>query len=172
MRKNYDDFLQLKPKDMSKTISDVTYTFINPETQKPTVVPPAHYEKFLEKIHEQALDEVTKNKFLTIMYESLKKLKSEDEKYFIQALMCLDMNLKPNDLRINEQIALGLTYENIEKRKGLEKKNFHILDSQVLDYFENVKSNPEIQADVIRSSEEYEEEMDNDLDEEMDYCGY
>ena len=112
MRKNYDDFLQLKPKDMSKTISDVTYTFINPETQKPTVVPPAHYEKFLEKIHEQALDEVTKNKFLTIMYESLKKLKSEDEKYFIQALMCLDMNLKPNDLRINEQIALGLTYEN------------------------------------------------------------
>ena len=162
MRKNYDDFLQLKPKDMSKTISDVTYTFINPETQKPTVVPPAHYEKFLEKIHEQALDEVTKNKFLT----------SEDEKYFIQALMCLDMNLKPNDLRINEQIALGLTYENIEKRKGLEKKNFHILDSQVLDYFENAKSNPEIQADVIRSSEEYEEEMDNDLDEEMDYCGY
>ena len=42
----------------------------------------------------------------------------------------------------------------------------------MLDYFENAKSNPEIQADVIRSSEEYEEEMDNDLDEEMDYCGY
>ena len=171
MRKNYDDFLQLKPKAMSKTISDVTYTFINPETQKPTIVPPAHYEKFLEKIHEQALTEVTQNKFLTIMYEALKKLKTEDEKYFTQALMCLDMNLKPNDLRINEQIALGLTYENIEKRKGLEKKNFHILDNQVLDYFENAKSNSEIQADVIRSSEEYEEEMDNDIDEEMDY-GY
>ena len=28
-----------------------------------------------------------------------------------------------------------------------------------------------MKSDVIRSSEEYEEEMDNDIDEEMDY-GY
>ena len=39
MRKQYDDFTQLKLKDMSKTISDMTYKYINPETQTPTVVP-------------------------------------------------------------------------------------------------------------------------------------
>ena len=33
MRKQYDDFTQLKLKDMSKSISDMTYKYINPETQ-------------------------------------------------------------------------------------------------------------------------------------------
>ena len=32
MRKKYDDFTQLKIKDMSKTISDMTFTYLNPET--------------------------------------------------------------------------------------------------------------------------------------------
>ena len=31
MRKQYDDFTQLKLKDMSKCISDMTYKYINPE---------------------------------------------------------------------------------------------------------------------------------------------
>ena len=43
MRKQYDDFTQLKIKDMSKSISDMTYKYINPETQAPTRVPPVHY---------------------------------------------------------------------------------------------------------------------------------
>ena len=43
MRKQYDDFTQLKLKDMSKSISDMTYKYLNPETQTPTKVPPAHY---------------------------------------------------------------------------------------------------------------------------------
>ena len=45
MRRQYDDFTQLKIKDMSKSISDMTYKYINPETQAPTKVPPTHYEK-------------------------------------------------------------------------------------------------------------------------------
>lgn len=39
MRKQYDDFTQMKLKDMCKNISDMTYTYINPETQQPTKVP-------------------------------------------------------------------------------------------------------------------------------------
>ena len=52
MRKQYDDFTQLKLKDMSKSISDMTYKYINPETQVPTVVPPGHYEKILDQVKE------------------------------------------------------------------------------------------------------------------------
>ena len=47
MRKQYDDFTQLKPKEMSKAISDMTYKYINPDTQEPTKVPFSHYEKIL-----------------------------------------------------------------------------------------------------------------------------
>lgn len=53
MRKQYDVFTQLKLKDMSKTISDMTYKYINPETQTPTVVPSGHYEKILDQVLEQ-----------------------------------------------------------------------------------------------------------------------
>ena len=38
MRKQYDDFTQLKLKDMSKSISDMTYKYINPDTNAPTKV--------------------------------------------------------------------------------------------------------------------------------------
>ncbi|MDY5728150.1 MAG: hypothetical protein SPK49_05975 [Erysipelotrichaceae bacterium] len=50
MRKQYDDFTQLKLKDMSKSISDMTYKYINIETQEPTVVPAQHYEKILDQV--------------------------------------------------------------------------------------------------------------------------
>lgn len=50
MRKQYDDFTQLKLKDMSKTISDMTYKYINPETGTPTNVPALHYEKILNQV--------------------------------------------------------------------------------------------------------------------------
>ena len=59
MRKQYDDFTQLKIKDMSKSISDMTYKYINPDTQEPIKVPPAHYEKNLDRITEKYMSEVT-----------------------------------------------------------------------------------------------------------------
>ena len=42
MRKQYDDFTQMKLKEMCKSISDMTYTYLDPETQLPTKVPASH----------------------------------------------------------------------------------------------------------------------------------
>ena len=53
MRKQYDDFTQLKLKDMSKSISDMTYKYINPDTKEPTKVPATHYEKILDQVTEK-----------------------------------------------------------------------------------------------------------------------
>ena len=58
MRKQYDDFTQLKLKDMSKYISDMTYKYINPTTGTPTNVPPLHYEKILNQVQEQYMGEI------------------------------------------------------------------------------------------------------------------
>ena len=69
MRKQYDDFTQLKLKDMSKSISDMTYKYINPVTQTPTVVPPQHYEKILDQVQEQYMSDITARQFLVIMYK-------------------------------------------------------------------------------------------------------
>jgi len=109
MQKQYDDFIKMKSKEMSKYISDMTYTFLDPVTKQPTRVPASHYEKILNKVKEQYIADVTKQTFLNTMYVQLKALRDEEPKYFQKALLCLDMGLKPSDLRVDEQIALQYT---------------------------------------------------------------
>lgn len=165
MRKQYDDFTQLKLKDMSKTISDMTYKYINPETQTPTVVPAGHYEKILDQVQEQYMGEITSRQFLVIMYNQLNALKKEDEKYFNQALLCMDMGLNPKDLRINEQIAITYTNDYIDEKQKTEKKNFHMLSEDIVSNFEYAKSDPRLQSDVIRFSNSIENRDRHDRDE-------
>ncbi len=156
MRKQYDDFTQLKLKDMCKSISDMTYKYINPETKAPTKVPPVHYEKILDQVTEKYMSEITSRQFLTIMFTQLSNLKKEDEKYFNQALLCMDLGLNPKDLRINEQIALEYINSFIEDKKGIDKKNFHFLDSNIVDAFDEAKNNSALQAQIVRESNKYE----------------
>ena len=152
MRKQYDDFTQLKLKDMSKSMSDMTYKYINPETQEPTRVPPAHYEKILDQVTEKYMGEITSRKFLTIMYEQLNALKKEDDKYFQQALICLDQGINPKDLRVNEQIALTYTYEYMNEKQKELKKDFHFLSEDISDTFSESKNNPRLQSEIIKYS--------------------
>lgn len=156
MRKQYDDFTQLKLKDMSKSISDMTYKYINPETDKPTKVPPAHYEKILDQVTEKYMADITSRQFLTIMYNQLNGLKKEDEKYFQQALICIDLGLNPKDLRIDEQIALEYTNEFLSERKQVLKKDNHILDQSIIDFYNDTKENPDIQSHAVKESNKLE----------------
>ena len=165
MRKQYDDFTQLKIKDMSKSISDMTYKYINPETQEPTKVPAVHYEKILDQVTEKYMSDITSRQFLTIMYTQLSNLKKEDEKYFNQSLLCMDMGLNPKDLRINEQIAITYTNDYIDEKQKTEKKNFHMLSEDIVSNFEYAKSDPRLQSDVIRFSNSIENRDRHDRDE-------
>ena len=165
MRKQYDDFTQLKLKDMSKTISDMTYKYIYPETQTSTVVHAGYYEKILDQVQEQYMGEITSRQFLVIMYNQLNALKKEDEKYFNQALLCMDMGLNPKDLRINEQIAITYTNDYIDEKQKTEKKNFHMLSEDIVSNFEYAKSDPRLQSDVIRFSNSIENRDRHDRDE-------
>ncbi len=156
MRKQYDDFTQMKTKDMCKSISDMTYMYINPETGEPTKVPPVHYEKILNQVAEKYISEETSRQFLTIMYNQLTSLKKEDEKYFNQALLCMDLGINPKDLRIDEQIALEDTYFFLTEKQRKEGKNFHVLDTDYVNAFNEAKNNPELQSNIIRMSNERE----------------
>lgn len=161
MRKQYDDFIQLKSKDMSKSISDMTKTYINPETGLPTVVPAGHYEKILNQVAEKYMADITARRFLDIMYTQLSKLKKEDEKYFNQALLCMDLGLNPKDLIVDEQIAIEYTKEFIDDKKSVEKKDFHFLNEDIISAFKEAKDNPALQAHVVRESNKYEEQENN-----------
>ena len=57
--------LELKLKNMSKYISDMTYKYINPTTGTPTNVPPLHYEKkYLIKYKNNIWEELLQDNFL------------------------------------------------------------------------------------------------------------
>ena len=158
MRKQYDDFSQMKMKDMCKSISDMTYKYINPETQEPTKVPAGHYENILNQVTERYMADITSRKFLCIMYEQLTALKKEDEKYFTEALICMDMGINPKDLRINEQIALEYTNSYVEDTKQAKKKDYHFLSGRIVDAYEDSKNNPRLQSEIVRESNKYEEQ--------------
>lgn len=164
MRKQYDDFTQLKLKDMSKSISDMTYKYINPETQTPTKVPPNHYEKILDQVTEKYMSDITSRQFLTIMYTQLNNLKKEDEKYFNQALLCMDLGLNPKDLRIDDQIAIEYSNSFIEDKKNYEKKNYHFLSEDIINSYIEAKNDSNLQASVVRESNRFEEKENSVFD--------
>lgn len=167
MRKQYDEFIQMKQKDMCKSISDMTFTYINPDTQEPTRVPPSHYEKILNQVVEKYMDEYTSNQFLSIMYNQLNALKKENEKYFNQALLCMDLGINPKDLRIDEQLALGLTYDFMENKQKAEKKNFHLLNQDIVDNYNKSKENPIKKFRIMEGSRELEEIEEDDWNFEL-----
>lgn len=154
MNKNYDDFTKMKPKEMSKTISDMTYTYINPETNLPTIVPASHYEKILNKVREEVIAEETKRIFLSTIYGQLKALKDEEPKYFQQALICLDMGLNPKDLRQDELIALMLTNDAVDDKRDSLKKNFHLLDKEIVETFNFYKEDRDLHSAIIGTNSE------------------
>ena len=82
-----------------------------------------------------------------------------DRNHFYQALMCMDMNLKPNDLRIDEQIAISMTYDYIGKMQKENKKNFSFLNEEITGAFKEFKEDPEIQTEMIRYSKQYDEKQ-------------
>ena len=168
MRKQYDDFTQLKLKDMSKSISDMTYRYINPDTQEPTKVPAVHYEKILDQVTEKYMSDITSRQFLTIMYTQLSNLKKEDEKYFNQALLCMDMGLNPKDLRINEQIAIAYTYDFMCNKQKEEKKDFHFLNKDIAEAYQESKTNQDLQAYAVRTSNILEEQENNNRNRHPD----
>lgn len=170
MRKVYDEFIQQKPKEMSKTLEDIAFKYINPETQKPTKVPAAHFEKELGQEIERAIAQGTSRKFLSIMFTELSNLKKEDEKYFYQALLCIDNNLNPKDLRISDQISLDYAYNFIVEKQRTEKKEFRFLDQEISREYDKAKTDSSIQAEAMELSNFLENQETRELNriEEQD----
>ncbi len=188
MRKFYDDFIQQKPKEMSKTLEDIVFKYTNPETHQPTKVPASHFEKEFGQEVERAISQSVNRQFLSIMYGQLNALKKDNEQLFYQALICIDNNINPKDLRLSEQIAVNHTYDYIQEKQRTEKKEFHFFNQEISNEYHKAITDPNIQAEAMEISnflenqesielnriknkvdEQYQNyENNNSYDEEMD----
>lgn len=163
MRKFYDDFIQSKPKEMAKLIEDMTFKYLNPESQQPTRVPATHYEKELGQEIERTVSQAVSLRFLTIMYDQLNLFKKENEDLFYKALICMDNNLNPKDLRISEQIALNHSYEVLQNKQIEEKRKFHFFNQDIVDEYKKGLTDPNLQARAMELSNFIEREEDREL---------
>lgn len=163
MRKFYDDFIQSKPKEMAKLIEDMTFKYLNPESQQPTRVPATHYEKELGQEIERTVSQAVSLRFLTIMYDQLNLFKKENEDLFYKALICMDNNLNPKDLRISEQIALNHSYEVLQNKQIEEKRKFHFFNQDIVDEYKKGLTDPNLQARAMELSNFIEREEEREL---------
>lgn len=163
MRNIYDDFIQQKPKEMSKTMSDMAFKYINPETQQPTKIPSTHFEKELGREVERAITNSVNRQFLTIMYGQLSALKKDNEKLFYEALICMDNNLNPKSLSIPEQIAINYTYDYIQDKQREEKKDFHFFNQDITEKYKRGISDPNLQAEAMEVSNFLENQETREL---------
>ena len=163
MRTVYDELIQQKPKELSKTLSDIAYKYPNPETNQPTIVPANHFEKELGQVIEKAISESVNRQFLTIMFGQLNELRKGNEQLFYQALICMDNNLNPKDLRIPESIAINHTYSYIQEKQRQEKKEFRFFNQDITEEFKRAMYDKDIQAEYMEISNHLENQESREL---------
>lgn len=163
MNKQFDVFVKMKITEMSKTIHDMTYTYINPETKKPTDVPAKHYQDILKQPVEVMVEDQVKRQFLNIMYKQLKNLKEEEPHLFYQSLLLLDIGKSPDTLAINEEIAVKMTGDlMVEDEKKPRKKSepkFQMTNQSYVEKYEEIKNDDKIMAELFEPSDAIDEGM-------------
>lgn len=149
MNRQFDVFAKMKIKEMCENISRMTYAYVNPETQKPTVVPAKHYKEILDQPLEVMIEDTVKKQFLAIMFKQLKALKDEEPELFYKSLLLMDLNKTPDSLGLDEEIALKLTASDIVEQEKTQKKKFHLIDKKYLDNYEYTKTDSDLMARVL-----------------------
>lgn len=155
MNKQFDVFVKMKITEMSKTIHDMTYTYINPETKKPTDVPAKHYQDILKQPVEVMVEEQVKKQFLNVMFKQLKNLKEEEPHLFYQSLLLMDIGKSPDSLAINEEVALKMTADYMSKEENKPKKKndskFHVTQDSFIEKYEQIKNDDSIMAEIFET---------------------
>lgn len=157
MNKQFDIFTKMKINEMCKTIHDMTYTYINPETKQPTDVPSKHYLNILKQPVEVMVEDQVKKQFLNIMYKQLKNLKEEEPHLFYQSLLLLDIGKAPDSLAVNEEVALKMTADKMltdeNKPKKSKETKFQLNNSLYINEYNKFKDDDSLMADLFESKE-------------------
>ncbi len=122
MKKYFDEFVRLTIPKMAKKMSEMTYLYDNTE------VPERHYKAILEETTLEMMtnDIAIQSVLLATVQKALISLQKESPKLFAKALICLDNNIKAEDMDARTYYALDQAYEVIEQNKKLSLLNDEI----------------------------------------------
>lgn len=131
MSKNYyDEFPRLPVDKMAQSISDMSFNYND------IMIPKKYYKAQLTKSIEEVIESSVELNLIDTYFRTLEKLKKENDKWFFQALLCLDSGVKPSSMSNAEYQAMELTY-----LKFTETKKAKILDTNWLEEFKNISEN-------------------------------
>lgn len=129
-RRYYDDFSKLSETQMSQAIADMTYAY------KETQVPAKHYKEMLGKQFEELMEAQASVKLVDVLFSTLSSLQNESPRLFFQALLLLDLGIKPKSLTAPQYQAMSVTADKFEQDKKAK-----MLDKDILGLFNNILEN-------------------------------
>lgn len=129
MKTAYDEFNRFPVAKMAQTMSDMTFLY------KEMRVPAKHYKDLLGKPMAEMVEDSVSINLLNTYFKTLKTLLDENPKWFMQALLCLDLKITPINIKAEELQALELTFAKFQ-----EKKDKHI-STDYLELFRNIRDN-------------------------------
>ncbi len=112
MKTYFDEFTKLSLNKMAQKITDMTYCY------QETRVPITHYKKLLGKSAEEMVESSVAINLIDTYVKTLKTLHDENPKWFMQALLCIDMKITPANIKANEYQALELTHAKFFRRQS------------------------------------------------------
>lgn len=129
MKTNYDEFTKQPVAKMAQSISDMTFMYDE------TRVPAKHYKTLLAKPLAEMVEDSVAINLLNTYFKTLKTLYDENPKWFMQAILCIDMKIKPSTLKSDEYQALELTYSKFQENNAKQT------DLEYLALFKNIRDN-------------------------------
>ncbi|MBE4726366.1 hypothetical protein [Leuconostoc citreum] len=129
-RQYYDDFSKLPMAKMAQAITDMTFNY------NETKVPASFYKNQLGKGFEELVEANVSIALVATIFNTLQALHKESPKLFYQALLCLDTNVKPNNITASQYQAMEFTWSQFESNKQK-----HILDKDFIQIFNQVEEN-------------------------------
>ena len=129
MKTNYDEFTKQPVAKMAQSISDMTFMYDE------TRVPAKHYKTLLAKPLAEMVEDSVAINLLNTYFKTLKTLYDENPKWFMQALLCLDIKIKPSTIKNEEYQALELTYSKFQENSAKHT------DLEYLALFKNIRDN-------------------------------
>lgn len=138
MKTHYDDFTKLPMAKMAQEMSDMTFLY------KETRVPTKHYKELLSKPFEELVEESIAINLLNTYYKTLKTLVDENPKWFMQALLCIDMKVKPSTIKAEEYQSLELTYAKFQEQKAKH------IDLEYLELYKKIRDTGASESEALK----------------------
>ena len=103
MKTTYDEIVKQPCDKLAQTMQDMTYCY------NETVVPKKHYKKLLTK----QLEEVVAVNMVNTYYKTLAEFNKRNREWFVLAILCIELGVKPDKASAQELSALQMIPSNI-----------------------------------------------------------